>query len=188
MSNTGALLLAAGIGALAGLGGGGLAALAVVRASQVTARVMLAPKLHAIAREIISLHGAVATRTADEAEARGKVSLAWNDFAVHQRILCPSPALELLANLILKTTKEKGDVAKLLTLAGQAQALSAEILAVYSEHLFRSWARHKEKEIIADWLAGDASGLASDAIRTQIAEGLGLSKHQRKRIKPAETS
>ena len=83
-----AALIGAAIGAVAGIAGGGFAALSALRASQVAARAELAPKLHELAAAVISLRGAIGTGT--EMKARRDIELAWNDFSVHQRVLCPS--------------------------------------------------------------------------------------------------
>ena len=97
MNETVAVLVAVAIGAVAGLAGGGFAALASIRASQVAARASLAPKLHELSNAIVSLQGAIRSGAQEEAEAKKNLECVWNDFAVHQRILCPSQALERLA-------------------------------------------------------------------------------------------
>ena len=188
MNEAVAALIGAAIGAVAGVAGGGFAALAAIRASQVAARAELAPKLHALGRAIISLRGA--SGTDDEMKARRDIEVAWNDFGVHQRVLCPSRALEMLAYLIRRTTKEEENFTPkaLLTMAGQAQDKASRIVGFYSESLFRFRARQKERKLVADWLAGDAHGLLGDALRQKIAEDVGLSRRQRKRIKPADAS
>ena len=96
--------------------------------------------------------------------------------------------LEMLAYLIHRTTKEEENfTAKaLLTVAGQAQDKASRIVGFSSESLFRFRALQKERNLVADWLAGDAHGLLSDGLRQQIAEDIGLSRRRRKRIKPAE--
>lgn len=190
MSAAVAALIGAAIGAIAGLAGGGFAALAAIRASQVAARVELAPKLHALARALVTLSGVTGTGTASELKARRDMELAWNDFGTHQRILCPSRALPLLALIFRRSAKpEEGErftTEVLLTLAGQAQERAALITGLYSEHLFRWRARRGERKIIADWLAGDAHGVLSDEMRVWIAKDLGLGWWQRRRIKPAD--
>jgi hypothetical protein len=183
-----AALIGATIGAVAGVAGGGFAALAAIRASQVAARAELAPKLHALAGSIISLHGAIGTD--NEMKARRNIELAWNDFGVHQRVLCPSRALEMLAYLIRRTTKEEENFTPeaLLTIVGQAEDKASRIVGFYSESLFRFRAQQKERKLVADWLAGDAHGLLGDELRQKFAEDVGLSRRQRKRIKPANDS
>ena len=144
MSEAEFALFGALIGAMAGLAGGGFAALAAIGASQVAARAQLAPKLHALTHAIITLRGTIGTH--DEMKARRDLELAWNDFGVHQRVLCPSRALEVLGYVIRRTTTEENVASDvLLTVAGQAQDKASRIVGLHSEHVFRFRARRKEE-------------------------------------------
>lgn len=186
MSEVVAALVGAAIGAIAGISGGGLAALASIRASQIAARAELANKLHHLARAIIRLQGAIGTE--DELEVRRDLELVWNDLGVHQRILCPSRGLEVLANIMRRTTSEQSVSTKaLVTVAGQAQEKYARVVGLYSEHLFRFRARGKEKEVMTDWLADESRGWLGDGMRIKVGKDLDLSNSQQKRIKPADS-
>ena len=186
MNETTAALLGGAIVAIAGLAGGGFAALASIRASQIAARAALAPKLHKLARAIVHLSGAAGTN--DETRRLGVLEIDWHDFSVHQRILCPSKTLEVLADLMRRTTKEYKNYAweDLAKIAGQIQEKAARIVGLHSAHLFGFRARWQEKKVITDWLAGEAHGLLGDELRQKMAKDLGLWWWQRKRIKPAD--
>ena len=92
----------------------------------------------------------------------------------------------MLASILRAVAFEEGYTLKAVaTIAGQAQDKVARIVGLYSEHVFRFRARQKEKEVIAEWLAGEAHGWLGDGLRKKVAEDLKLSRGQRKRIKPA---
>ena len=189
MSATVAALVGAAIGAVAGLAGGAFAALASIRASQLAARAILAPKLHELSNAIVTLRGTMGLEPEDELRAKKNLERAWNDFAVHQRVLCPSKAIEVLAYILRTAAFEEGyTLQAVATIAGQAQDKVARIVGLYSEHVFRFRARQEEKEVIAAWLAGEARGWLSDGLRKKVAEDLNLSQSQRKRIKPANSN
>lgn len=136
---------------LGGLGGGGLASLASIRASQIAARTSLADKLHQLARTIVSARNAV--DEGDVARLRTEMEVAWNDFATHQRILCPSHRIEILADFMRRVMREgSADRDEILVLAGQVHTLIARIVGMYSAHMFRVWAWGKESEAIDKWL------------------------------------
>ncbi len=86
MSPVTAALLGALIGALAGLAGGAFAAIAAIRSSQIAARAPLADKIHEIAMVAIKLR--VASTPDERNQWLIKFETAWNDFTIHQRILC----------------------------------------------------------------------------------------------------
>lgn len=185
MSEVVAALIGASIGAVAGLAGGGFAALASIRASQIAARAALAPKLHALADAIIRLQGAAGT--AEELQRRRDLEGAWNDFGVHQRILCPSRILEVLSYVLRRAATDRNyTMQAVATVAGQAQDRAARIVGMHSDHFFRFAARRAERRIVADWLVGDARGWLGDGMRKKIAEDVGLSWLERRRIKPAD--
>ena len=78
-------LLGALIGAVGGLAGGAFAAVASLRASQIAARAPLAEKIHTVTSRIVKLRASLDTE--DENENRMGFEVAWNDLAVHAKIL-----------------------------------------------------------------------------------------------------
>ena len=89
------VILGALVGAAAGLGGGGFAALASLRPSQLAARAPLGPVLHKIGDTIIGMN---ATKgTSEYLAPRREFERRWSEFSIQQRILCPS---ERIANLM----------------------------------------------------------------------------------------
>ena len=136
MNEVSAVLLAALVGALAGLGGGGLAALASLRASQLVARAPLAASLHQLGVRLVLARAALGT--SEEDGALRDVELQWNHFAVHQRILCPSERLERLSD-VLRTEFSRADLTPdaRLALAGQIVEKLSRIVGAHSSRLLR---------------------------------------------------
>jgi len=167
-----AALLGALIGAVAGLAGGALAAIASLRASQVAARAPLAPKLHNIAAELIRLAPAIGQ--ADEIGKRHAFELAWNDFAVHQKILCPSRRIESMVSLVRATQRGKASSDETanahLALAGQVLDKLTRMVGAHSAHLFRFRAALAEDRILEEWLNSDESRIMSPELRRRISE------------------
>ena len=173
-----AALLGAGIGAIAGLAGGALAALASLRASQVAARAPLGAKLHTLSRRVIRLQSHIGTPKEDR--ARRDIEIAWNDFLTHQRVLCPSEAIEVLAYIVRRSTKEIGVPAKTwLTISGSAQERITRIVAAHSNHLFRSKAKAVERSLMEEWLLSPHGLLIDARMRQKIAADLQLSRKTR---------
>ncbi len=169
MSEVYAALLGALIGALAGLAGGGLASIASLRASQVAARAPLGQILCEFSACVVKLYGA-----SDHSEvetAKRDIELKWNEFAVHQRILCPSKRLSILWELLrseLKRPDMRGEAA--IHLFGQMQEKATRMVGANSSHLFRWQARRSEAKVLTKWLAADQSKLLSDSARTRLGE------------------
>jgi hypothetical protein len=181
VTETIAALLGAGIGALAGLAGGGLAALAAVRASQVAARAPLGAKLHTLSRRIIRLQSRIGT--SEEDRARRDIEYAWNDFLTHQRILCPSEAVEVLAYIVRRSTKESGvPVETWLTISGSSQERITRIVAAHSNHLFRFRAKAVERDLMEEWLLSPHGLLIDAGMRQKIAADLQLSRKTRRAL------
>jgi hypothetical protein len=146
MTDAIAVLIAAAVGGIAGVAGAAVAAVASMRASQLNARVALAPKMHTLAQKIVSLRGAVGT---PEYTPRMKdFQLAWNDLIVHQKILLPSNRLTALHELVRDAATDTSlSPNGFVALAGDAMNAATEIVAEHAHHLFRWRARWAERAI-----------------------------------------
>lgn len=167
MTQVQAALVGALIGALAGFAGGGFAALASLRASQLAARSPLSSTLHKIAETLIRL------RTADGKEertsARRDFEQRWNEFSIQQRILCPSHRIEALTSLILVAARSQvEDPDDLLNLAGQTLEKITRMVGAHSNCLFRWRAVRQESNIIQNWLDSTESQILSNNVRSKL--------------------
>lgn len=98
MTEGAAAILGALVGAAAGLAGGGFTALASLRASQLAARAPLGPILHEISNTIIAMNAT--KNTTDYWGPRREFERKWNEFAIQQRIICPSKRIGNLMDLV----------------------------------------------------------------------------------------
>lgn len=169
MTDVQAALFGAFIGALAGLAGGGFTALAALRASQLAARTPLGSILHAIANTLIQIR--VAAGASSRIEALRDFERKWNEFAVNQRILCPSRRIEALSSLLLAAARnEKEDPDHLLLLAGQTLEKVTRMVAAHSSHLFRWQASREESKVIRTWLQAPESQVLGEHVRAKLQE------------------
>ncbi len=169
MNAISAVLLAAAIGALAGVGGAAFGALGSLRASQLAARVPLAEKIHALAQAIVKLRAALGK---PEFLLRlKKFNVTWNDLAVHQKILAPSYRVAALNDLVFKALPhaEKNPDA-FVDLAGQTLSVVSDMIAAHSRHLFRWRALRTERQLLKQWLATEESKVMSEGLRSAIDE------------------
>jgi hypothetical protein len=140
-------LIGAGVGALAGIGGSVVGALASLRASQLAARIPLAEKIHQLSQAVVKL--TVATGKPDYSDRMADFQIAWNDLIVHEKILAPSRHLHLLAELVRDAAIDRSLAPGVFpTLAGEALNASTDIIAAYSGHMFR-WRAWLEARQIA---------------------------------------
>ena len=167
MNEAYAALFGALIGALAGLAGGGFAALASLRASQVAARAPLGGLLHELTTQLVKARAALGQP--DEDRAVADFEQKWAQFAVHQRILCPSRRIEELSNL-LRSELQRADLSAdaRLHLAGQAVEKLCRMVGAHSSHLLRACASRNEGRIVATWLESEQSNLLSADARSQL--------------------
>jgi hypothetical protein len=163
------VILGALVGAAAGLAGGGFAALASLRASQLAARAPLGPVLHEISNALIGMN---ATRgTESYWEPRREFERRWSEFSIQQRILCPSERIANLMDLVRAIARNESDPPEaLLNLAGQTLEKITRMVGAYSNSLFRFRARREEARIIRRWLKSEPAKLLSDAVRAQLAK------------------
>lgn len=167
MTEATSVVLGALVGAVAGLAGGGFAALASLRASQLAARAPLGPVLHKISNALIRLS---ATKgTTEYLEARREFESRWSEFSIQQRILCPSEKIANLMELVGAIGRNESDPPQvLLNLAGQTMAKVTQMVGAHSNSLFRFRARREEARIIHRWLDSDQAKLLSEAVRTKL--------------------
>lgn len=164
-----AALLGGIIGAAAGLAGGGLAALAAVRASQLAARAPLGPILCGIADTVIQLR--VTAGTIERHDIEIEFERRWREFSVHQRILCPSKRIENLLSLLLAVARDqKTQPDDLLNLAAQTLEKVTRMVGAHSRHIFRWRANLEESEIMRNWLASEESKVLSEAVRKKLSQ------------------
>ena len=168
-------LLGALIGAAAGLGGGAVAALASLRASQIAARAPLAAKIHVTSKRIVKLRTAIGTPDYDE--HRVAFEEAWNDLASHQKILCPSTRIEDVLSLLREVARhdpsDEEEANAEVALAGEALGRVADMIAAHSKHLLRVVAIHEERRILSSWVddeSSEQSSLFRDTLR-KIRDG-----------------
>lgn len=164
-----AAILGALVGAAAGLAGGGFAALASVRASQLAARAVLGPVLLKIRDAIVWMN--VTKGTEEYLPARKEFERAWSEFSIQQRILCPSERIANLMELVLVVGRNESDpIQAVLNLASQTIEKVTRMVGAYSNHLFRFRAQKEEVKIMRDWLKSDQATLLSEAVRSKLAE------------------
>jgi hypothetical protein len=168
MTEATSALLGALIGAAAGLAGGGFAALASLRASQSAARATLGPVLQKIADTIIGMN---ATKGTNEYRViRREFERRWSEFAIQQRILCPSERIANLMELVRAVAKNQSEPPEaLLDLAGQTMEKVTQMLGAHYNHLFRFRARREEAGIVRRWLKSEQAKGLSEAVRTRLA-------------------
>ncbi len=164
-----AALLGAVIGGVAGLAGGGFAALAALRASQLASRAPLGLILSGIANTLIQLR--VTTGTSDQLDVQREFKQRWSELSIQQRILCPSTKIESLLSLLLATGRSQKDRPDdLLNLAAQTLEKVTRMVGAHSRHLFRWHAGREEVDIIRDWLASQESQVLSKEVRQKLSQ------------------
>jgi hypothetical protein len=164
-----AALLGGIIGAAAGVAGGGFAAIAALRASQIAARAPLGSILCGIGNTLIHLR--VTADTSARIEAEREIEQRWNELSIHQRILCPSTRIESLLSLLLaagRSQKDRPD--DLLILASQTLEKITRMVGAHSRHLFRWRAVREESRIIRNWLASQESQILSEGVRQKLSQ------------------
>ena len=167
MNAISAVLLAAAIGALAGMGGASFSALASVRSSQLAARVPLAKKIHALSQAIVKLRAAVGKP--DFVVRLKKFNVTWNDLAVHQKILAPSDRIAALNSLVLRALPDaQTSPDAFVELAGQTLSVISDMIAAHSQHVLRWQALRAERQLLKHWLATEKSKVMSEDLRSVI--------------------
>ena len=160
-------LLGALIGAVAGIAGGWFAAIASVRASQLSARAPLALIIHQLGKRLISLR--VALNTPDHARAIRDFEEEWNNLVVHQRILCPSDRIDRLLDLVRSASKQiEQEPDSVLNLSGQVLDKVSRMIGFHSNRLFRWRAGSDESAILENWLASKDSDILSPELRDRL--------------------
>ena len=168
MTEAASVIIGALVGAAAGIAGGGFAALASVRASQLAARAPLGLVLHQMGNALISM--SVTKGTEQYWEPRREFERKWNEFTIQQRILCPSDRIANLMELVGAIGRNDKDPAEsLLNVAGQTLEKITQMVGAHSNHLFQFRARKEEARIIRRWLASEQSKVFNDAVRTKLA-------------------
>ena len=161
------VIVGALIGAGAGVTGGGFAALASLRASQLAARAPLGSVLQTIANTIVWMN--VTKGTDEYLKARREFERACSDFSIQQRILCPSERIANLMELARAIARNESDPPEaLLNLAGQTMEKITQMVGAHGNSMFRFRARREEVRIIRRWLASEPSKLLSEAVRTKL--------------------
>jgi len=162
------VILGALVGAVAGLGGGGFAALASLRASQLAARAPLGSVLHEISNALVAMN---ATKGTNEYWVpRREFERRWSEFSIQQRILCPSERIANLMSLIGAIGRNESDPPEaLMNLAGQTMEKITQMVGAYSNSLFRFRARREEARIIRRWLESEPAKLLSEPVRRNLA-------------------
>jgi hypothetical protein len=168
MTEAESALLGALIGAVAGVAGGGLAAMASLRASQLAARAPLGPILHEIGNTIISMN--VTKGTPDYVKHRRDFERKWNEFSIQQRILCPSEKIVGLSGFVQAVARSESDPPEaLLSIAGQTMEKITQMVSAHSTSLFRWRARRLEAQIMRRWLESKEAELLSEPVRAKLA-------------------
>jgi hypothetical protein len=163
-----AVLLGALVGAVAGLAGGGFAALASVRAGQLTARAALGPILQKIADTVVWMNTTKGTE--EYLKARREFERGLSEFSIQQRILCPSERIANLMDLVRAIGRNQSDpIEAVLNLAGQTMEKVTRMVGAHSNHVFRCSAHREEAKIIGDWLKSEQATLLSEAVRTKLS-------------------
>ncbi len=167
MTEPAALIVAALVGAAAGPAGGGFAALASIRANQLTARAPLGPVLHEISNALIGMHATKGTQ--EYWEPRREFERRWSEFSIQQRILCPSERIANLMELVRLIGRNELDPPEaLLNLAGQTIEKITQMVGAHGNSLFRFWARREEPRIIRRWLESEPAKLLSEQVQTKL--------------------
>jgi len=164
-------LIGVAIGALAGLGGATVAALASIRSSQLAARTPLAKKIHVLNQTVVQITASAASKnSANFTQELRYFMVAWNDLAVHQKILAPSKRISTLNDLVLKAAEKVAntDPWGFANLAGQTLNVITEMVAAHSRHMFRWQATYEEEMILRRWLASDKSQIMGPQLRGLI--------------------
>lgn len=168
MDPVASVLIAAAIGALAGLGGSAFGALSSLRVAQLTARASLAPKMHALAAAIVKLRAA----TNDNREFASRMTdfhVAWHDLSAHQKMLVPSYRIGFLMDIVFRALPAiETHPDAFVDLAGQTTSVVSDMIAAHSLHLFRWRARRAERRLIKEWLEAEKSNLMSNDLRGLI--------------------
>jgi hypothetical protein len=159
------------IGAVAGLAGGGFAALASLRASQLAARTPLGLVLREISNTIISMN--VTKGQPEYLKHRRRFERKWHEFVIQQRILCPSERIGNLMALVLQVGRNESDPPEaLLNLAGQTLEKVTQMVSAHSNTLFRFRARRQEARIIQRWLTSKDAELLSEPVRANLRRSM----------------
>jgi len=167
MTQVQAALLGTLIGALAGLAGGGFAALSALRASQLAARAPLCTTLHRIAEALIRLR--IASDDDERTLALRDFEKIWSEFSIQQRILCPSSRIEKLSSLILAAARSENESPDdLLNLASQSLDKMTRMVGAHSSYLFRWRTIRQESKIIKSWLDSPESQILSGDVRSKL--------------------
>lgn len=164
---TEAALIGAAVGAAGGIAGGALAALATIRANQVTARAPLASIL--VEMEQALINAATGTGTQLQQVASVAFECAWNAFATHQRILCPSKRLEETWNVLrLEFQTPSLSTRDKLAVSSRIVDLTCHLVAAHSGALFRWRAEQAEVEILSTFLASPSGQALAPASRSRL--------------------
>ena len=168
MNEATSVIIGALVGAAAGLAGGGFAALASLRASELAARAPLGPVLHEISNALIAMNAAKGTVA--YWEPRREFERRWSEFSIQQRILCPSERIANLMDLVRAIGRNESDPPEaLLNLGGQTMEKITQMVGAYGNSLFRFRARKEEARIIRRWLESKPAELLSEVVRTKLA-------------------
>lgn len=176
MTEAGAALLGALIGAVGGLAGGAFAAYAALRSSQIAARAPLAVAIYQMSYAIIGLRDPTQVTSTAEENERGegieRFEGRWNELATQQKVLCPSRRLEALVGLVrticLKMPEDP--FPERLALAGSVMDKITKMVGEHSRAAFHYQARRNEVTIIEAWLASEEGRTLSPALREWLAE------------------
>jgi hypothetical protein len=167
MTEATSVIIGALLGAAAGIGGGGFAALASLRASQLAARAPLGSVLHEISDAFIAMTAMKGRE--GYWERRREFERTWNEFAVQQRILCPSERIANLMELVREIAKNESDPSDALSnLAGQTMEKITRMVGAHSNSFFRFGADLEEARIIRSWLKSAQAKLLSDEVRARL--------------------
>lgn len=170
MTEAASALLGALIGAVAGIAGGGFAAVASLRASQLAARAPLGPILHKIGNALTLIKTDARRGTPEYLVPRIAFERRWNEFSIQQRILCPSDRIANLMEIVRAIGRNESDPPEvLLDLAGQTLEKITQMVGAHSDSLFRFRARREEARIIRRWLESAPANSFSAAVRTRLA-------------------
>jgi hypothetical protein len=154
-------------GAVIGFAGSGFAAYSAFRASELQARLPLIPRIHTLGFAFVRL--STAKGTADENPRRLDFESAWNDFRVHQQVLCPSIRIELLAYLLQRASRERDlNLVQAADLSGQFLDKITRMVGARSKHIFRWRANREERAIMLDWLESPESQALGAELRVKL--------------------
>jgi len=166
MSEITVVLVAALIGVAGGLGGGLLAAVASLRASQLAARAPLADAIADVAVAAVEYSGAPGSVSGG---GNDQFHSAWNRLSVQQRILCPSSRIEALLALVLEAATQPGlSTEQRMTLIGESLEKISQMVGAHSRRLLRTQASYEEIQILERWLATRNSSYMSSALQREL--------------------